>query len=368
MLPRTPRSSTRTCTSGTTSTAWSATTTSSSRADGALRRSRARSCSASTSPTGIRPSAPRTTGRSRSRARVGGPPDPLRAARPERVADRGGDAAASTPARAGSSSIRARRASARPTTRLGPVFELAAERGVPILIHGGRGLPPIAAGLRGAGRAQSRGDADHRPRGHRRHGARSPTAMAGRRRVFFDTSAWSPIDLLEFYRQVPARAGRSTPPTTPTGSSLGSLLIALLTAQRSRATTSAQLRGAARRQRGPDRRRRGAPRADAARRPATPRRSRCSSRASTSTCRWRSRCCGRGSPTPRRARPRDQRLRRARERRRDRRTGSASFSIAARDLWAHAVGVADGAERLQAIRLSFRLINLADIEAVTAAV
>src|SRR5215207_7432363 len=31
--------------------------------------------------------------------------------------------------------------------RLTPVFELAAERRVPILIHGGRGLPPIAAHL-----------------------------------------------------------------------------------------------------------------------------------------------------------------------------------------------------------------------------
>src|SRR5436309_3345761 len=32
--------------------------------------------------------------------------------------------------------------------RLAPVFEIAAERRVPILIHGGRGLPPIASGLR----------------------------------------------------------------------------------------------------------------------------------------------------------------------------------------------------------------------------
>src|SRR5204863_1425211 len=31
--------------------------------------------------------------------------------------------------------------------RLSPVFELAAERRVPILIHGGRGLPPIASHL-----------------------------------------------------------------------------------------------------------------------------------------------------------------------------------------------------------------------------
>src|SRR4029453_2036248 len=32
--------------------------------------------------------------------------------------------------------------------RLEPIFALAAERRVPILIHGGRGLPPIAAHLR----------------------------------------------------------------------------------------------------------------------------------------------------------------------------------------------------------------------------
>src|SRR4051794_28897446 len=32
--------------------------------------------------------------------------------------------------------------------RLAPVFEIATERRVPILIHGGRGLPPIADGLR----------------------------------------------------------------------------------------------------------------------------------------------------------------------------------------------------------------------------
>src|SRR5207249_3337011 len=31
--------------------------------------------------------------------------------------------------------------------RLGPIFELAVARGVPILIHGGRGLPPIALNL-----------------------------------------------------------------------------------------------------------------------------------------------------------------------------------------------------------------------------
>jgi predicted TIM-barrel fold metal-dependent hydrolase len=86
--------------------------------------------------------------------------------------------------------------------RLGPVFELAAERGVPILIHAGRGLPPIADGLRSlvdrnpgtklilahAGIADMEGLA---------------ACMRGRKGVFFDTSTWSPVDLLDFYRQIP---------------------------------------------------------------------------------------------------------------------------------------------------------------------
>src|SRR3954462_10784657 len=86
--------------------------------------------------------------------------------------------------------------------RLAPVFEIAAERRVPILIHGGRGLPPIAEGLRTlvdrypeasliiahAGIADLAALAD---------------SMAGRKGVLFDTSTWSPIDLLDFYRLIP---------------------------------------------------------------------------------------------------------------------------------------------------------------------
>jgi predicted TIM-barrel fold metal-dependent hydrolase len=86
--------------------------------------------------------------------------------------------------------------------RLAPVFEIAAERHVPILIHGGRGLPPIAAGLR---RLVERypeatliiahaGIADL---------AQLAECMAGRRGVLFDTSTWSPLDLLDFHRLVP---------------------------------------------------------------------------------------------------------------------------------------------------------------------
>src|SRR3954467_5603999 len=86
--------------------------------------------------------------------------------------------------------------------RLAPVFALAAERRVPILIHGGRGLPPIAAGL--AALVERYPEATliiaHAGIADMAHLAR---AMAGRRNVLFDTSTWSPIDLLDFYRQVP---------------------------------------------------------------------------------------------------------------------------------------------------------------------
>jgi predicted TIM-barrel fold metal-dependent hydrolase len=86
--------------------------------------------------------------------------------------------------------------------RLGPVFELAAERRVPILIHAGRGLPPIAAGLRslvernpGAKLILAHaGIADMQA---------LAACMRGRKGVFFDTSTWSPVDLLDFYRQIP---------------------------------------------------------------------------------------------------------------------------------------------------------------------
>jgi hypothetical protein len=78
----------------------------------------------------------------------------------------------------------------------------AAERRVPILIHGGRGLPPIADNLARlheeypdatliiahAGIADLSGLAGH---------------FAGRTGVFFDTSVWSPIDLLSFFRLMP---------------------------------------------------------------------------------------------------------------------------------------------------------------------
>ena len=86
--------------------------------------------------------------------------------------------------------------------RLAPVFALAAERKVPILIHGGRGLPPIAAHLHAlVERCEGvqlivahAGIADM---------ANLTGRFAGLPGVFFDTSTWSPVDLLDFYRQMP---------------------------------------------------------------------------------------------------------------------------------------------------------------------
>jgi predicted TIM-barrel fold metal-dependent hydrolase len=112
--------------------------------------------------------------------------------------------------------------------RLGPVFELAAEHRVPILIHGGRGLPPIAAGLRRL--------VDRYPEATLiiAHGGIADLAdlarvMAGRKGVLFDTSTWSPIDLLDVYRQVPPEQIVYAS-DYPYGQQPGSLLIAIKTA------------------------------------------------------------------------------------------------------------------------------------------
>jgi predicted TIM-barrel fold metal-dependent hydrolase len=86
--------------------------------------------------------------------------------------------------------------------RLAPIFALAAERRVPILIHGGRGLPPIAEELRRLVDAHPgslliiahAGIADL---------GNLAACFAGKRGVFFDTSVWSAVDLLDFFHLVP---------------------------------------------------------------------------------------------------------------------------------------------------------------------
>ena len=85
--------------------------------------------------------------------------------------------------------------------RLQPVFALAVERSVPILIHGGRGLPPIAEDLEALVR---RNEGVQLIVAHA--GIADMAGLAGRLGgipgVFFDTSVWSGLDLLDLYRQV----------------------------------------------------------------------------------------------------------------------------------------------------------------------
>lgn len=85
--------------------------------------------------------------------------------------------------------------------RLQPVFALAVERAVPILIHGGRGLPPIAEHIEAL---VKRNEGVQLIVAHA--GIADMASLAGRLGgmpgVFFDTSVWSGLDLLDLYRQI----------------------------------------------------------------------------------------------------------------------------------------------------------------------
>jgi predicted TIM-barrel fold metal-dependent hydrolase len=115
--------------------------------------------------------------------------------------------------------------------RLAPVFALAAERRVPILIHAGRGLPPIAEGLERLVDAHPgtqlilahAGIADLANLAYR---------FSGKRGVFFDTSVWSAIDLLGLLRLVPPEQVVYAS-DYPYGQQPGSLLLSLRTARAS---------------------------------------------------------------------------------------------------------------------------------------
>jgi uncharacterized protein len=113
--------------------------------------------------------------------------------------------------------------------RLAPVFALASERRVPILIHGGRGLPPIADHLARL--------VDTYPEAQliiAHAGIADLAGLAGRfggkSGVFFDTSVWSPVDLLSFFHLVsPEQVLYAS--DYPYGRQPSSLLIALRTAK-----------------------------------------------------------------------------------------------------------------------------------------
>ena len=85
--------------------------------------------------------------------------------------------------------------------RLEPVFALAVERDVPILIHGGRGLPPIAEHLAAL---VERYEGVQLIVAHA--GIADLAGLAGRLGgvpgVYFDTSVWGALDLLDLFHQV----------------------------------------------------------------------------------------------------------------------------------------------------------------------
>ena len=85
--------------------------------------------------------------------------------------------------------------------RLEPIFALAAERRVPILIHGGRGLPPIADDLL---RLVKRHPESQLIIAH--GGIADLAALATRFAehpgVYFDTSIWGAVDVLDLYCRV----------------------------------------------------------------------------------------------------------------------------------------------------------------------
>jgi uncharacterized protein len=85
---------------------------------------------------------------------------------------------------------------------LDAVFALASERQVPVLVHGGVGLPAVSDGLAALldrhERAQlivaHAGVADL---------VQLVRCFAGRPGIFFDTSVWSPLDLLDLFARLP---------------------------------------------------------------------------------------------------------------------------------------------------------------------
>ena len=208
---------------------------------------------------------PAFSARERPHARVDGgdrrPADPVRPARPRRDARSRRPSAASTSARAASSSIPGRRASCSPTSGWSRCSRSRPSGAC-------RSSSTAAAGCRRS-RPASRGSSTGIPEAELIIAHAGIADMAGlahvfgsRAGVFFDTSAWSPVDLLDFYRQVsPEQVLYAS--DYPYGQQPSSLLIAVRTA-RAAGFDDEQLRDDALRKRAAHRHRRAAARAHAA--------------------------------------------------------------------------------------------------------
>ena len=213
--------------------------------------------------------------------------DPLRPPGPRRAPRRGGDEVHRPGARGIKLHPRAQRFLP-DHPRLEPVFGLAAERSVPILIHGGRGLPPIADSLARLLDRHSPAGADRRPRRDRRPGGDGEELRRHTGRLLRHLRPQHPRPARPLPAR-PARAGRLRL-RLPVRPQPNSLLMAVRTARASGLDDSELGRCSTTRRRGspsgltPSSR----PRRAARRSSRTPSRS-C---ASTSTSRWPRRCCG----------------------------------------------------------------------------
>jgi len=87
--------------------------------------------------------------------------------------------------------------------RLEPVFALAAERRVPVLIHGGHGLPRIARALLALVERHPEAQLIVAHAGIADMGDLA-RCLAGRPGAYFDTATWSALDLLDLFARVPA--------------------------------------------------------------------------------------------------------------------------------------------------------------------
>jgi uncharacterized protein len=244
---------------------------------------------------------------------------------------------------------------------LSPVFAVAAEYGVPILIHGGRGLPPIAEPLHRL--VESHPEAQLIIA----HGgiadlAALADALSGAPNVFFDTSVWSPIDLLDVYHRFsPEQALYAS--DYPYGQQPSSLLIALKTA-RAAGYDEEQLRDllgrtAARIADGRPPKPRTAPSRKATlEQPLTLARIHSYLTMATPLL-WTRQpdTIGVLGLALNACRERDGQM--------ETRERIAALVACARDLWRETADAEDDAERMRLGRTTFRLVHLADIEAVT---
>ena len=246
--------------------------------------------------------------------------------------------------------------------RLAPIFALAAERRVPILIHGGRGLPPIADELARLVEAHPEAQLIIAHGGIADLAALSE-AFGGRPGVFFDTSVWSPIDLLDvFHRFSPEQALYAS--DYPYGQQPSSLLLTVRVA-RAAGLTDERLRDVLGRTAGKIAAGEPTPEPTGSRRDAVLRQpisfARIHNYLSMATpLLWTRQAdtigvLGLALNT---CRERDGHI--------EVRDRIAELVACARDLWRTAAEAEDEDERVKLGRTTFRLIHLADIEAVTA--